>query len=53
MFTRKETGERTFVPITPEVPPKQHRNTWLSIGTAIILISIVIAVLLGAWAALT
>lgn len=53
MLARRQKNERTFAPITPEFHTKRNRNTWYAIGTAIILISIVIAIALGMWSAMT
>ncbi len=46
---KKKTVQRTLVPITPELHPRTHRNIWYAIGAAIILISVIIAIILGAW----
>lgn len=50
MYTEKEKGQRSFVPAIPEYHQKKHSSTWLSIGSAIILISIIVAIILGFWA---
>lgn len=50
MYT-KEKGNRNYVPVTPDFHSKKMRSgPWLSIGSAIILISLVVAILLGFWA---
>jgi hypothetical protein len=48
MYAEKNKG--SFVAGTPEYQNKKHRDTWLSIGSAIILISLIVAMLLGFWA---
>ncbi|MFZ6013862.1 MAG: hypothetical protein ACOYXT_26210 [Bacteroidota bacterium] len=53
MLTKKQKDDRFFVPITPGFHSKQHRNIWYTIGTAIILIVIFIAIILGVWSAMT
>jgi hypothetical protein len=50
MYTSKEKGQRNFVPVTPDFHPKARRESWFSIGSAIILISVIVAILLGFWA---
>jgi hypothetical protein len=50
MYTaEKDKGARKFVPITPEYHHKKHNHTWSSIGSAVILISLIVAILLGFW----
>lgn len=49
MSTINQKGERRYVPTTPDFHQKNHRNVWFSIGGAIILISLIIAIILGAW----
>lgn len=52
MFTKKQKGERTFVPITPRFPSRRDQKNWINIGAAIILISLIVAIILGAWSAM-
>lgn len=47
---KKDKEQRSSVPITPGYHHKKHGNTWLSIGSAIILISVVVAIIVGFWA---
>jgi len=53
MNSRSKRGERIFVPQPRASYPAQPKKSgWLNTGTAIILISVIVAILIGAFFAL-
>lgn len=52
MFTKKQRGDRTFVPVTPDFHKNNKRRDKFGIGTAIILISVILAIIIGMWSSI-